>query len=156
MTEYTKESAIAFLRKNFIMELATVSGEGQPLCSVLLYAVDDDLNMYFATHDDSQKAKNLMQNPLANFVVWEHDRVMVQADVVAEVVEDEKKKGDILDRLADAATDSHDFWPPVFRIKGGAYVIFKLTPSWMRVLDLSVKTMRQSDPPFTDIIPKTV
>ncbi len=134
------------------MQMASISKEDQPACSVLLFYADDDLNIYFATHADSQKIQNLREHPKASVAIWSHGALFVQADVVAEIIEDTEKVKHVLDMLAERASDHDDFWPPVFRIKGDGYAVVKLTPTRMRAMDLSITTMRQESQPFTQII----
>jgi nitroimidazol reductase NimA-like FMN-containing flavoprotein (pyridoxamine 5'-phosphate oxidase superfamily) len=149
---YTTQDVLEFLQEHFIMELATASAASRPAASVMLYATDTNLHFYCATHNDSYKAKNMLDNPQVALTVWEHQKMMVQVDGVAEQVREQGKQAEVLDMLADAATHDTSFWPPVFRIKGGDYIVFHIIPTWIRVLDLTQDTMRQEDEPFTTII----
>ena len=148
--EITKQKVLTFLKNHYLMQIATVN-ENQPGVSVMLYTVDDDLNFYFATHKDSFKIKNLKQNPKISLVVWEFGNIQVQANGIAEEVTESQKQLQILDKLADSATQDENFWPPIFRIKGEDYIIIKIKPNWMRVLDLTTQTIRQEETPFIDI-----
>lgn len=150
MYEKIKIDMTAFLKEKFVMELAT-SVDNKPTVAPMVYAVDDDLNFYFITYTYTLKAENLIVNPHCSFVVWEFLRMSVQASGTASVVEDETKKAWVMESFADAATKDPSFWAPIFRIKQGDYVIFKIKPNWMRVLDLSRNTVRQEEAPFTDI-----
>ena len=75
----------------------------------------------------------------------------VQADGIAEEIKDEAKKVWVVDAFADAATKDPNFWAPIFRIKRGDYCVFKIKPTWMRVLDLTRNTVRQEESPYTEI-----
>lgn len=149
--EHPKKLALEFLNDQFIAEIATATNDGKPSASVILFVVDDDLNLYFATHRDSFKAKNLLDNARVSYAVWEHGTYLVQADGEAIPLTETDKHTHILDQLADAATKDKDFWPPIFRISGDDYIIFKVRPTWMRMLDLSRSSVRQEDEPFIDI-----
>jgi len=63
----------------------------------------------------------------------------------------EKRKEWVIDAFADAATKDSNFWAPIFRIKRGDYCLFKIKPTWMRVLDLAHSTVRQESSPSTEI-----
>ncbi len=132
------------------MQIATVSGD-QPGVSVMLYTVDDDMNFYFGTHKDSFKIKNLLANPKVSAVVWEFGKIQVQINGSASPVEDSSEQAEAMEKLADSATMNSDFWPPLFRIKGGDYILMKIKPNWMRVLDLTNNTIRQEESPFIEI-----
>jgi len=151
MSEYTNEEVLAFLREHYIMALAT-SMNNKPSSSVLLYAVNGDFTMYFMTHGHSFKAKNLRENPQASLSVWAKDEMLVQADVTVEELTDDMEKPQAMDRLAEAAAKDDDFWPPLLRLDGDDYVVFKATPVWLRALDLATKEVHDSGPPFTEII----
>jgi nitroimidazol reductase NimA-like FMN-containing flavoprotein (pyridoxamine 5'-phosphate oxidase superfamily) len=117
----------------------------------MLYAVDDDLNLYFATHAESYKSKNAQENPVISVSVWEHQKMLIQLDGDVETITNPDEQAKVLDMLADASTKEEDFWPPVFRIKGGDYAVFKIKPTWMRALDLENSNVHQEDSPFSEI-----
>lgn len=150
MSQSDRKIILDFLRTQFIMEIAT-SHKDKPAASIVLYMVDDDFNFYFVTHNDSYKSQNLLNNPRISLAIWKHQEMLVQVDGAAQPVIDEREKERLMDELADAATNDEAFWPPVFRIKGDKYIIFKVTPHWLRSLDLTRNTIRQEDSPFTEL-----
>jgi nitroimidazol reductase NimA-like FMN-containing flavoprotein (pyridoxamine 5'-phosphate oxidase superfamily) len=138
------------LKNHFTMSIAT-SSNSKPSSSIMLYAIDDDFTMYMATHIDSYKSKNLLENPNIGISIWEIQKMLVQIDAEVEKIEDSNVVAETLDKLADAASKDISFWPPVFRIEGGDYIVFKIKPYWIRALDLTQNTIRQEDSPFTII-----
>lgn len=146
----TKSDMVAFLKEKFVMELATCI-DGKPAVAPMIYVTDENLNFYFVTFKDTLKAKNLIANPQCSFVVWEFLKMSVQASGVASVIEDETIKAWVIEAFADAATKDPNFWAPIFRIKRGDYILFKIKPTWIRVLDLTHNTVRQEESPFTEI-----
>ena len=57
------------LQANKTCVLATVS-EGEPHCSLMSYATDDDCReIYMATHRDTKKYKNLIANPSVSLLI---------------------------------------------------------------------------------------
>jgi len=154
--KYTKADVFEFLQEHFIMELATANSASKPAASVMLYAIDSKMHFYCVTHASSQKAKNMTENSQVSITVWEHQKMMVQVDGVAERVEDEARQSEVADMLADAAARDPLFWPPIFYIKGGDYVVFHIIPTWMRALDLTQNTVQREDEPFTTIDIETI
>ena len=132
------------------MNLATVD-EDKPAVAPVVFVTDEELNFYFVTYRMSFKAQNLIKNPKCSFTIWEFLKMSVQASGITSVVEDEEKQAWVMDAFADAATKDPNFWAPIFRIKRGDYCIFKIKPTWMRVLDLTHNTVRQEESPFTEI-----
>lgn len=145
-----KSDVLAFLRQNFIMSVAVSEGD-KPSSSILLYYVDDDLNFHFATHKDSHKARKLIKNPNISLSVWKHGEMLVQVDGRATEIIDLQDKLAIVDFLAEATIKGDNFWPPLLRIKGDNYAVFKIKPTWMRKLDLVQDTISQVDSPFEEI-----
>ena len=56
-----------------------------------------------------------------------------------------------IDKLADAATELANFWPPVLRIIKENYAVFKVIPKSIRALDLTDSTMTSAQSMFTNI-----
>lgn len=147
----SREDTVTFLKNNFVAVLATTNGE-KPTSSPVVYVIDDDLNFYFVTNIDSYKAKNILKNPNVSMSVWEFTKMSVQMDGVATEVTDEQKKEWVIEEFGDAATKDPNFWAPIFRIKRGDYVVFKVGPTWLRVLDLTHDSVRSKSSPYTEII----
>lgn len=147
---YSKAAVLDFLRSSYIMSVATAD-QNVPSVSVLLYYVDDNLNFYFATHTDSTKAKNLMQNPKISLTVWQPGKMLVQANGSAFAMPHDETEMQIVDAIAASSAKGPDFWPPIFRIKGVGYVVFKVKPEAIKVLDLQTDTITQKDSPFTEL-----
>ncbi len=90
-SEKIKESVVAFLKENFVMEIAT-SRDDKPAVAPVIYVIDDELNFYFVTYRMSFKAQNLIANPQCSFSIWQFLQMSVQADGTANIVENEIKK----------------------------------------------------------------
>lgn len=134
-----REKILAFLKKNQVMVLATVDSQKHPHCSPLLYVADDDLNIYFFTHDDSRKAVHLSENEYVAVSVWSHDEFSLQIEGSASVVSDVDTITEKIGFLADAAAkESTKFSPPILRLSSEMnYVVFKIKVSTVRFIDLA-------------------
>lgn len=148
--ETIKKEVLAFLKANIIMSIAVCSNN-KPISSILLYYVEDDFTFYFATHESSYKAKVLLENPAVSLSVWKFNDMLVQVDGTAQPIRDEHEKLAMVDKLAESASKEKDFWPPLLRIKGNDYIVFKITPTWMRQLDMKQNTISQTESPLTEI-----
>jgi nitroimidazol reductase NimA-like FMN-containing flavoprotein (pyridoxamine 5'-phosphate oxidase superfamily) len=57
------------IQENHVCVLATVS-EGEPHCSLMSYAADEDCReIYMATHKDTKKYRNLAANPSVSLLI---------------------------------------------------------------------------------------
>ncbi|MFA6407195.1 MAG: pyridoxamine 5'-phosphate oxidase family protein [Candidatus Paceibacterota bacterium] len=149
---FTKEQVLEFLKNNQIMSIATINGK-KPLSSVVAYAINDDFTFYFISHQTSYKTKALITNPLVGFSIWEKSKMLIQADGIAHVLPDDGAD-EIMDKIAHAMAEVKDFWPPLFRARGGKegrdYAVFEIRPTWMRALDLSSLHIKEGELPFTE------
>ncbi len=146
----SKDAVQHFLESNYTAELAT-SRQDKPTCSTIVYVVDEELNFYFVTYVDSYKANNLLINPYVSMTIWEPQIMSIQMDGVANIVKDEDVKEWVVNAFGDAVTKDTSFWAPIFRIKGSDYIVFKITPNWLRALDLSLDSVRSDSSPYTEI-----
>jgi len=98
----------ALIREKDICVLATVSG-GKPHCSLMAYVADDDCReIYMVTHRETNKYKNLKENPAVSLLIdtrEERDsspnfeaRALTVSGIFQEIDREEKKEG-VLARL---------------------------------------------------------
>jgi len=147
----SKPEVIKFLRSVNIMSLAACHKE-KPLSTILLYAVDDDLNFYFATRSETYKAKALAINPKVSLSIWEFKKMLIQADGIATKIDNLETVNKVVEMLADSVERIGDFWPPVIQQKEkGEYVVFKIKPTWLRALNLSNESIRGDKGEFTEL-----
>jgi len=63
-----RDDVLEYLRGRSYCTLCTLGPEG-PYASTVTFAEDEDLNLYFTTLRDSQKVRNLRQNPDCSLAV---------------------------------------------------------------------------------------
>lgn len=151
MTDMDKKQVLEFLRSVSVMSLA-VNGEKGPISTILLFAVDDDFTFYFATHKNSFKASALLKDNRVGLSVWSFNQMLIQGDGVATMISDQESIDNTLGKLSDSVARLGDFWPPVLRITGGDYAVFKIEVNWLRKLDLSDNKIHGSNEQFLQII----
>lgn len=145
------KEARQFLRENYLMTLATVNARG-PSVAVVVYVLDPKGNLYFVTHANSRKARNLSENPAVSLVIWQSGQnMLVQADGKASKVEEVQTEEWVMDCFADLTTKDVHSWPPLLRMQNKEYAVFRVTLHWMRTLDLTRSTVTQEESPFTEI-----
>ncbi len=147
-----KEEALKFLKENKVGVFSTISSEGEPQSAAVFYIIDNDFNFYFATGRESRKFKNIEKNNKVSFVVGVGpDFVTVQGWGTAEVT---NEKTLIFKLMAHIGVDAVKAWP-LFALPHMALVMVKVTPKFLRFLNLDVKkypkTYREA---FYKIIPE--
>jgi len=150
VVKYTKEQVFGFLEAEAVMSIAVSSSDG-PLSSVVLYAIDDDFRFTFVTHKSSRKAQALLSDNRISVSIWNQQQMLVQmSGTVKEMTEtDERMKG--FDAVVNTSTTVKDLWPPLLTINAGEYIVFTITPEWIRALDLTEAKIAPHESPFTEI-----
>ena len=146
-----RKEVMTFLEGQNVLQSATADKEGKPAASVMLYIVDEDFNFYVLTKRHTYKAQHLLENPRISFSVLDLKDMFLQVDGIVEELSDEESRNWVADQFADKATDIEDFWAPILWTKDKDYIAFKITPTWMRMMNLKVKTVHQEGSPFTEI-----
>lgn len=147
-----KAVILKFLQDNFVMSVA-VCEDNKPTSSVLVYYVDKSLNFYFVTHAESYKAKKLLKNPHISLSIWKQNFMLVQADGDVSEITDPITRIDIIGKIADAAVKDPTFLPPLLKIEGESYIVFRVKPTWIRKFDLTHDTDKKTkkESPFAQL-----
>lgn len=131
----SKQHITDLLISQGIGTLATCDASGQPHASTIYYTFDDDLNIYFVTKTGTNKSMNLQVNPRAGLAVHEADSqstVQVTGSV-SEVIDDEFKEKIFAEVLRTSSITSEAGVPPILKLEAGQYIVYKITPSSMRL-----------------------
>ena len=139
--EAAKEKALAFLQAHTIGALATVSGDEQPFVSPVYYVVQPDFTIHFSTSHHTQKFKNLILNKRAAFCVgMGPEYIVVNIHGMVEMA-DQKEREEGVARIHKAVGIPMEQWPisKVKSLETGGLAFFKLTPTRISYLDLTLK-----------------
>jgi len=130
----TKKRAMEFLKKNSTMVVATVNVFGEPQASVVYFYPDSEFNLYFMTSVGSKKYENIISSGKAAFVVGSGpDVITIQGG--GNVQQLDEKEAEVFNNLIEKAVKPNDQWPLLTLSKKG-FATFKITPSWMVMLNL--------------------
>ncbi len=155
--EQSKLDAVKFLKENYIAVLAT-SHSDEPRASTVYYVMFDSFNFYFYTKHNSNKTKNILQNPRVALVVGfgpEHITVQVRGEAVK--VEDGEEKEQIFEKLMEMERKNGvKMWPTddTEKFRGQKNEIFKIVPTEVSFLNLdSLKYPDSISAEYVQIIP---
>lgn len=143
-----KAEVVKFVRSVSIMSIAV--NYKTPISSIVLFAVDDNLNFFFATRRDTAKAKALSLSSEISMSIWEFDKSLVQGTGRALELSGQEAS-DALDMIVNATENVKEFWPPILQIEGDDYVVYKIVPVWLRILDISKDTIHVKEQMFQEI-----
>lgn len=126
-----------FLKQHHMAILSTVSEDGRPWGSAVIFAVDEDLNFFFMTRSDTLKYKNIVANPsVALTIADEADQVTVQSVGRVSRVEAKDYIDVVFKKLAHVKPRGDFQWvPPVIKVHRGDYMILQYTPSKLQYAD---------------------
>ncbi len=111
--------------------LSTVGDDEHPTTSLMLYVIDDNLNVYFGTRKAFGKYPVLMRHPYASLTVMEEKLDPLKAVEIRGKIEfvPEEKTGETL-----AFFESKN--PSKYYVKGAPdFVMFKVSPAFIRWMD---------------------
>lgn len=120
-----------------IMSLATVSKDGDPHCTVVVYDYDDDYHFYFATSKKSSKAVHINTTGKASFaIVSKTLDLTLQGSGLAKQMKGPQMV-EQLKRLLEKANNAIDGWSPISKFSADDLVVYKITPSHLVFLDIA-------------------
>ena len=148
-----KDRFLAFVKSKKVAVLSTVSSSNQPMSATIYFVIDDDLNFYFMTKASTRKYKNLQTNKEVSLVIGtDNVPITVQVQGKAERIEDHDEFARWTDRLKNIFFDNK-FIAPIFQLETdeqNEVLIHKITPSWIRWLDMTDENEHKG---FIQILP---
>lgn len=130
-----KEHVVELLKQQLskLCVLSTATKDGKPESAVVGYAVKDDLTLYFSTHTNTRKYKNIVENPKASFVTgWTFNTSNIQIDGTARIISEEHSEYKAIEEFFFTQN------PEAAKFKSPGIIFIELTPTWAHLLDLSV------------------
>lgn len=134
-----KEEAKKFLQNNYLASVATVSPDGEPQVAIVIYCLDDEFNLYFATRKHTRKSVNLENNGKIGIAVGgDHAPITAQmqgrAETSPEYLEEFTKR-------LEERSDIKNYYSDAFlRISGLDFQVFKVKISWLRYMRMNPET----------------
>ena len=106
---------VDFIKRHHVLNLATVSGSGEPYCAACFYAYDKERNRLIFTSDDSTRhAQEMLQNAKVACAITLETRIVgkVQGAQICGIAErgDEKDKMVYIKRFPYAAVAPLNIW----------------------------------------------
>ena len=106
---------VDFIKRHHVLNLATVSGSGEPYCAACFYAYDKERNRLIFTSDDSTRhAQEMLQNKSVACAIPLETRIVgkVQGAQICGIAErgDEKDKMVYIKRFPYAAVAPLNIW----------------------------------------------
>ena len=106
---------VDFIKRHHVLNLATVSGSGEPYCAACFYAYDKERNRLIFTSDDSTRhAQEMLQNKRVACAITLETRIVgkVQGAQICGTAErgDEKDKMVYIKRFPYAAVAPLNIW----------------------------------------------
>ncbi len=142
--ELLKSTVRNFLNAHRKAVFANLDKSGLPATSLLLYAIDDDFNVYFGTRRAFSKYGDIIAHPVVSLSVIE------EAVDPLKVVDIRGTVNEVPGKELDSV---HAFFktknPAKYYVEGAEdFTMFKLTPTFMRWLDASSGELTMVDVPL--------
>ena len=136
-----RQTIIDFLNHHRKAVFAISDSDGLPTTSLMLYVIDDEMNVFFGTRKKFGKYKDLTERPVASLSVIQEVldplRVVDVRGPVKELTPEEQK---------DAYAYFKSKNPSKYYVEGAEdFVMFKLTPNFVRWLDAETGELTITD-----------
>lgn len=127
----------SYLKEHPVAVLATSSLGGLPHAAVVYLSVDENLKIYFASKETTNKVQNLKENPKAAIVVYDAlTQTTAQIKGVCTRVQDQQQAAQVLAEIAAAAKKTaHTTGLPMDKLDGGARQVYCIVPETIRVAE---------------------
>lgn len=147
----SRQPTLEFLNNNHVGVLATADAKGRPHASTVYLVSDRVLNIYFVTKKETQKARNLAENPHASVALFDAEtQVTVQIDGEVQPVEDMDAANRIFIEIQGIARrTSSSGIPPVTELSAGGYITYRLSPSDVQMTTYGRNGINKEEVPGT-------
>ena len=139
-----KDFALRFLneKENITAVIGTSTKEGMPHAAVIYYYVDEVFTFYFLTVTNTQKYKDLMENPNVSLAVgFGPAYITIQGQGTAEVIsKGSEEENRTIVKINNRLREKDRHWP-VFQIpdlEKEEISVFKIMPHTLRLLNLNL------------------
>lgn len=148
-TIQSKQDLLGFLENHNLMSLATVDAEGNPQVSDVYFITDDDMNLYFCSRDELRKTLNISAKPHVAIVITSEDhQTTVQIHGTCQPAMNEPHTDLLTEKFESKILSKASGYPPILQMKEGHFVMYKITPTWIRVGQF----LEENDDKFTQIM----
>lgn len=124
-----------FLAEHYTGILATSDTASNPHGAVIYYLPDSDFTLYFATKEETQKFKNMEENPQVAFVVYdETSQTSLQVSGrIFQITDPLKKRATIKNMTNSSIVLSRNMLPPAYKLTAGEYKVLQLVPQVIKM-----------------------
>ena len=152
-TQTDKDEIAGFLTRNPIGVISTISKEYAPASAIVYFTVTKDLNFYFMTREETEKAKNLVDSPNVAIAVYDPRTLeALQVQGIAKLMTEPHEMHEAMGSLQKIIGQEKKFWrrpaeevmpsvahedtstwvPPLAQLNKGSHVVVKIQPHWVR------------------------
>lgn len=136
-SDASKELISIFLKHQSSAILATADAAANPYAAVIYYLFEDNFTLLFGTKRETQKSKNMEENPQVSLVVYDAPtQTTAQITGRIEFVEDEAAIGKVLENMESVSSrQSIENVPPASKITAGELVAVRVYPQVIKLAE---------------------
>lgn len=131
-----------FFTHHTLATIATKASENRyPHVTPLFYVTDENLHLYFMSHENSEKLKKILSNPRITVSITDQSTITtLQLKGVTTAIEDSPKKIEVMEKIIRVSNDaSNNSFPPITKLSGGPLHVYEFTPQWFQYSNFSGK-----------------
>lgn len=143
----SKDLISIFLKHQTSGVLATADSAANPYAAVVYYLFEDDFTLLFGTKRETQKYKNMEENPRVSVVVYdEPTQTTVQITGRIEFIEDEDTVEKVVDNMESiSARRSIENVPPAAKLTAGDFVAVRMYPQVIKLAEYGFAKQDSAD-----------
>jgi len=132
-----KNQITKFIHQHPVGVVATADSSGTVHAATVYFVADDQLNIYFVTKEQTQKAKNLQQNPSVALALYDaENQTTLQVQGTASILKNIGEFMGIYNQILDASTQtSSSERSPVSKLNAGDYLMYCIKPRSLRLAE---------------------
>lgn len=133
----SKDLISIFLKHQTSGVLATADGAANPYAAVIYFLLEDDFTLLFGTKRETQKYKNMEENPQVSLVVYdESTQTTVQITGRVEIIEEEAVIEKVVGNMESISSrNSIENVPPAEKITAGDFVAVRIFPQVIKLAE---------------------
>lgn len=152
-TQTEKDKIVEFVHRNSLGVVSTISKEYTPAGATVYLSVTKDLNFYFMTRAETDKAQNIIESPNVALTVYDARTLeALQVQGLAKIVTEPNEIHEAMGSLQKTIGEEKKFWrkaveeilpsvshedtskwiPPLAQLNKGGHVVIKVQPHWVR------------------------
>ncbi len=144
------KATLDFLKNHDVGVLSTLSRTGTIGGATVYYVVGQSGLIYLLTKESTRKARNILTNQQIALTVYDAEKLQTaQIQGIAEIEEEQIIRNEVFESIMERHKyQGESYSAPITTVKGGSYMIVRITPTYSNFTDFRRKLKNGLTMPF--------